>query len=234
MTVQPVSTRMSATTAAPSAMPRQNPPAVAAKPAYAVNLSQAGRDRLAAEAMVTSAGSKLEFDTNHGAISLDVERYFTPPGSQAVNLDSLPILLPSRRNIDALSQFVSSKMPDFLAKHGIPKPPASITYDQAGQLQLPADYPHADAFKRALAEDPTMERALRTTAALTSHLVEMNKLLPFHQEYAAAKSQSDADAIVAKYRHLFSSHRHIDTISLNFSPDGQLSIRHDGKTLEEV
>ena len=186
-----------------------------------VNISQAARDRLATQT----------FDTNHGATEINLDTYFTPPGSQGVDIDTVPLLMPTQQNIAALAKDVSAKMPGFLSAHGIPSAPASVTYDNMGQIQLPADYPYADAFKQALADQPSMERELRTTAALTSSMVEMNKSMPFQQEYLAANSRAEADAVVAKYSYLFSNNQHADLIALNFAANGALSLTHDGQAL---
>ena len=186
-----------------------------------VNISQAARDRLATQTL----------DTNHGATEINLDTYFTPPGSQGVDIDTVPLLMPTQQNIAALAKDVSAKMPGFLSAHGIPSAPASITYDNMGQMQLPADYPYADAFKQALADQPSMERELRTTAALTSSMVEMNKSMPFQQEYLAANSRAEADAVVAKYSYLFSNNQHADLIALNFAANGALSLTHDGQPL---
>ena len=186
-----------------------------------VNISQAARDRLATQT----------FDTNHGATEINLDTYFTPPGSQGVDIDTVPLLMPTQQNIAALAKDVSAKMPGFLSAHGIPSAPASVTYDNMGQIQLPADYPYADAFKQALADQPSMERELRTTAALTSSMVEMNKSMPFQQEYLAANSRAEADAVVAKYSYLFSNNQHADLIALNFVANGALSLTHDGQPL---
>ena len=186
-----------------------------------VNISQAARDRLATQT----------FDTNHGATEINLDTYFTPPGSQGVDIDTVPLLMPTQQNIAALAKDVSAKMPGFLSAHGIPSAPASVTYDNMGQIQLPADYPYADAFKQALADQPSMERELRTTAALTSSMVEMNKSMPFQQEYLAANSRAEADAVVAKYSYLFSNNQHADLIALNFAANGALSLTHDGQPL---
>ena len=186
-----------------------------------VNISQAARDRLATQT----------FDTNHGATEINLDTYFTPPGSQGVDIDTVPLLMPTQQNIAALAKDVSAKMPGFLSAHGIPSAPASITYDNMGQMQLPADYPYADAFKQALADQPSMERELRTTAALTSSMVEMNKSMPFQQEYLAANSRAEADSVVAKYSYLFSNNQHADLIALDFAANGALSLTHDGQAL---
>lgn len=206
------------------------PPAVSAG---TVSISQAARDLLAAEgnpAPANTVGS-VAFDTNQGEVSLDIDAYFTPGGKIGSDLMSVPLLAPSQRNIDALAAHISGRMPGFLSDNGIPAAPASITYDDMGQIQLPDDYPYAEDFKRALAGNPAMEGQLRTVAALSSHVVEMEKSLAFQKEYAAANSQAEINAILAKYDHLFSDNRRSETIALNFTANGVLGITHDGKPL---
>lgn len=237
MIVQSLSTRFSPSLLAPTASQRQYPAASPANSAEKVSISQAARDMAAAQAtqakpaVASASPATEEFDTTKGVMEIDIAAYFTPPTGQGVDLDSVPLLLPSRKNIDALAGYVSGQMPAFLAENGIPAPPTSITYDSHGQIELPADYAYAAEFKQALADNPVMERALRTTAALTSHLVEMNKSIPFQQEYAAAGSQAEIDAVIAKYHYLFAANRHYDTIALHFTVDGTLSLTHDGKPL---
>ena len=196
-----------------------------------VQISDEAKQRYSLSRQVAASTGKSEFDTNQGAIGLDIDTYFTPPGGEGVDLDSVPLLMPTQKNIDALSRHISANMPGFLSSNGIAAPPASIRFDNMGRVQLPSDYPYADAFKKALADNPVMDRALRTSAALASTMVEMKKSLPFQQEYAAAATKSEVDAIVSKYSYLFNSDRHVDVISLNFSSDGTLTITQDGKSL---
>lgn len=237
MIVQSLSSRFFSSPLPPTASQRQYPAASPANTAERVSISQAARDMAAAQvtrttrAVASGDGATAEFDTTKGPMQIDIAACFTPPMGQSVDLDSIPLLLPSRKNIDALSGYVSGQMPAFLADNGIPTPPASITYDSRGQIQLPADYAYAAEFKQALADNPVMERALRTTSALTSQMVEMNKSIPFQQEYAAAGSQAEIDAVIAKYHYLFAANRHTETIALHFTVDGNLSLTHDGKPL---
>ncbi|MBI4986993.1 MAG: hypothetical protein HZC24_17015 [Rhodocyclales bacterium] len=154
----------------------------------------------------------------------------TDGGGAAHSLQSLPPL-PTQKNVDALRHHISAAMPGFLSRNGIPSAPASISYDTAGKMQLPADYAYADQFRAALAQDPALERELSTVNALASHVAELNKLIPFQKEMAAATSQSAADAIVAKYSYLFSGNHHYDSIALAFTPNGELSVTADGKLL---
>ncbi len=164
-------------------------------------------------------------------MALNIDNYFTPPSkTSGLGLSLPPLLLPSQRNIDALTSHISATFPQFLAQNKIPSAPSSITYDSEGKMQLPPDYAYASEFKQALANNPTMERELRTVNALTSNLVEMKKSIPFQQEYAAA-TQAEADAVVAKYSRLFSGNRHYDTIALHFTASGKLSLSADGKPI---
>ncbi|GAB2181821.1 hypothetical protein DLREEDagrD3_20440 [Denitratisoma sp. agr-D3] len=238
--IQPISALFSATTIARAITPRQGAATSPANTADTVTISQAARDRFAAEAAQAksttsaSSGTKAEYDTNHGAQMLDIEAYFTPNQGQPLDLDTLPLLMPSQKNIDALSGYVNEHMRSFLSDNGIPTAPTKITYDMMGEVQLPADYPYAAEFKKALENNPVMERALRTTNALSSNLVEMNKSLPYLQEYQAASSQAEIAAVTAKYSYLFSNNRYADTIALNFTANGTLSITHDGKPLSQA
>jgi hypothetical protein len=201
--------------------------AAAASSAGQASISEAARSRLAAEAEGT-AGTTAVYDTDQGAQSLDIDAYFTPPAGGYLTLP--PLLLPSQRNIDALSSHISAAMPKFLAENGIPSAPASIAYDSAGKMQLPADYPYADKFRQALEKNPALDRELRTVNALTSHRVEISKFMPFQQEYAAA-AQAEVDAVIAKYAHLFSGNRFSSAIALEFSATGRLTVTADSKAV---
>lgn len=212
---------------------RQTASGSAATSADTVTISEAAKNLLAAQASSaasTQSSASAAFDTSQGSMNLDIDAYFTP-SSSLKSLDSLPpILLPSRENIDALTSHISDVMPQFLAQNNIPSAPSSITYDNRGEMQLPADYAYADEFKEALANNPTLEREMRTVNALTSHMVGMERALAFQKEYAGA-SQDEVDAIVAKYSDLFSDNKQQNDIALRFSPAGSLSLTVNGEAL---
>lgn len=202
--------------------------AASASSAGQASISSAARSRLAAESGETG-GATAVYDTDQGTQSLDIDAYFTPPTGGYLTLP--PLLLPSQRNIDALSSHISAALPQVLAEHGIPSAPASVTYDGAGKMQLPADYPYADKFRQALEKNPALDRELRTVNALASHRVEIGKSMPFQQEYAAASSAAEAAAVVARYAHLFSGSRLASSIALEFSAGGHLTVTADGKAI---
>lgn len=218
-----------------SAFSTTTPDAAAANFAERASISDAGRALLAVasdSAKLAADGATAVFDTDRGALALNIDDYFSPPAQKGgAGLSLPPLLLPSRNNIDALSRRISAVMPQLLAQNQIPSPPASISYDREGKLQLPADYAYAEEFKAALAKQPALARELSTVNALTSHWVEMQKSMPFQQEYAAATTQAEANGVVAKYRYLFSEQRHYSTITLQFSAQGGLTLSADGKPL---
>lgn len=160
-------------------------------------------------------------------MNLNIDAYFSPDGSAvngAVSLKTLPpLLLPTRDNIDKLTNHISATMPQFLSQNNIPAAPSSISYDNEGQIQLPADYAYASEFKLALANDPTMSKKIRTVNALSSHFAGLQKSLAFQREYATA-TQTEANAIIAKFSNLFSDDQDNGTVVLQFSADGRMSI----------
>jgi hypothetical protein len=203
-----------------------------------VSISRTARNRLADPSNSAAAprnGATAVFDTDQGSRKLNIEAYFSPGGSEnnaAFSFQTLPpLLFPSRNNIDALTNHISATLPQFLAQNNIPSAPSSITYDNKGQIQLPSDYAYASEFKQSLANNPTMAKELSTVNALTSHFVEIQKAVPFQQEYAAAATQAEVDAVVARYGCLFSDNHRYETIALQFSPEGRLSLTRDGKPL---
>lgn len=199
----------------------------AANAAGTVSISQAARERLAAESAATTTARTATFDTDQGAVDIDIEAYFQPPPGGFTELP--PLMMPSSANIQALNDYVAQEMPDFLAANGIPEAPASVSYDRNGELQLPADYPYAEQFKAALDKTPVLARSMQSAVALTSHYVELQKVLPFHEEYAAAATSAEAAAVVAKYSWLFADNRPSAQIALHFSNDGQISLTADGE-----
>lgn len=198
-------------------------------------ISQTARDLFAAQsyaATTSGNGATAIFETDQGPKNLDIDAYFTPSTNTCKSLSTLPpLLLPNQNNIDALTKHISATFPQFLAQNNIPSTPASITYDSNGQIVLPEDYAYAAQFKQALLNNPTMARELSTVHALASHLTEMKKSIPFQEEYAAAATQAEANAVVAKYSYLFSGNPHYDIIALHFSANGSLSLTADGKPL---
>lgn len=202
-----------------------------------VSISQAAQNYHADQSNALASGNSATavFHTDQGPKKLNIDAYFSA-GRCANGASSLfqtlpPLLLPTQNNIKAVTENISAAFPQFLAENNIPSAPSNITYDQEGQIQLPADYPYAEEFKLAVANNSTMARELQTVHALSSHFAGMEKSYPFLQEYAAAATQAEARAVVDKYSYLFGDNRRYSTIALHFSENGALSITADGEPL---
>ena len=177
----------------------------------------------------SGTGEDPVMNTNKGYRELDLDAYFSDNPEVKGDLRDVPFLLPSPDNITAISEHVSERLKQVMAKHGLPAAPEQITYDNEGRMQLPPDYPYAEDFKQALQDNPGLDRELRTVNALTSHYVEIQKSAPFREEYAAARTQAEAEAIISKYSYLFNDNRQSSSIALEFSEDGDLRPAADGK-----
>lgn len=177
----------------------------------------------------TRAKHPVSMDTNHGKISLDIGDYLTaPPQPGPVDLKSIPLLLPTEHNINTLSKHSEEAFRAFLSENGIPTPPSSIKFDAEGKLVLPADYPFADELSRALDENPGVEKALQTSAALASHYADIMEGAAFRDEMATARNAADQERIVQKYSHLFDDNRPGVQIVLSFLNDGSLLVGEKG------
>lgn len=182
-----------------------------------------------AKAMSTS-DAVYPMDTNKGKTDIDLNSYFEPQ-SGPVDLDSIPLLMPTASNIETLQNHISSVMPDFLSEYGIPEAPSSIQYDMEGKIVLPADYPYSEEFKDALEQEPQLAKQLQTVNALASHYAAMQESLPFHEAASQAESQAELDAIIEQFSYLFDDNRRYPEITLQFSKEGSLSVQGDGSAL---
>ncbi|MDQ6968889.1 MAG: hypothetical protein Q9M16_00075 [Mariprofundus sp.] len=200
-----------------------------------VSISSAAQNNFTNQSHVAKASESsttATFNTTQGYKKMNIDELFSPPDPSAVySLQTMPLLLPSKDNIDALTKHISAKMPQFLAENNIPSAPSSISYNRQGQIQLPSDYAYAPEFMKGLENNPKMARELSTVNALTSQYVEMQKLTPFHDAFANANSQAEIDAVIAKYNYLLSGNRQNSIITMNLSANGSLSLFADGKSV---
>lgn len=168
----------------------------------------------------------VAMDTNKGSLKLNLDDYFTrkPSSETPVNLMDVPLLLPSAHNVDTLAKYSEQKIKDLMQQYDIPKPPATIEFDQQGQLVLPLDYAYTNQLKHAFNENPQVEEALRTTGALASHYAGIMEGQPFRDEMSTARTQADRDRIVEKYSYLFDDNRPPIHIVFSFLDDGSMLV----------
>ncbi len=191
----------------------------------------------AQESSTKQAEDELLLETSKGRVGVDFEKLYsnTPPKPNPhLKLEDIPLLMPNAQNIGALSDFASKKFKQLLADKKIPEAPSSITYDRHGKMLLPEDYPYAQELRQALKDNPGLDRAMHDLNAISSHFAEFQALVPLHEELAAAKSQQQIDQVIAKYSHLLSDDRDYQSISLQFSQDGTISVNANNEQLKLV
>jgi len=173
--------------------------------------------------------------TDKGRMNIDLDRYFsnTPPSTGFFNLNELPpLLMPSAENINALTEHVSTRFKQLLADYDIPSAPEKITFDNAGKMQVPIDYPYANELHGALEENIGMGRELRALNALSSHTAAIQERMPFIEEMGNASSKAETDRIIAKYSHLLSDNNSHKSMALIFSSEGNVSVTADGEPIK--
>jgi len=170
-----------------------------------------------------SSDSLFSMNTSKGDKKINLDEYLTPgPQSTPVNLNDIPLLLPTAHNIDTLSKYSQEELKGLMERYDIPSPPETIEFDNQGQLVLPEDYPYSAQLKHAFSENPKVENALRTTAALASHYAGIMEGQPFRDEMSTARNQADRDRIVEKYSYLFDDNRPGKQIVLTFLENGSM------------
>lgn len=171
-----------------------------------------------------STSAVFSMDTSQGdQQEINLDEYLTPraqPGS--VNLNDIPLLLPTAHNIDTLTKYSQNEFKALLSQYGIPSPPESIEFNTEGQLVLPEDYAYSARLTQALTEHPKVENALHTTAAIASHYAGIMEGQPFRDEMTTARNQADRDRIIDNYSYLFDDNRPAIQIVLSFLDDGSM------------
>ena len=217
---------------------RQNTAGATAIFADTVSISQAARNLFAAQVAAaqpaSTSGAPVSrtavFDTDQGSVEINIDEYFSPPAAGS-NAELPPLLMPTQENIDALSKHLSAVFPKFLSDNGIPYAPASISYDQQGQPEFPADYPYGEQLKKALQDSPSMAKEIATTYALADTKAALDDAMKFQQEYRQASNQKAIEAVVARYADLLAGSNQSPLISMGFTSDGQLRIAAAGQPL---
>lgn len=195
--------------------------------------TRAERRPVAAPSRPPTASATSEavlLDTDQGRIRLDVDAYFSNRSfSSSEGLP--PLLLPTEGNLEALTGHLDAAFPRFLSENGIPEAPSRVTYDRMGKIQLPDDYPYASQLEKALEKDPVMAREISTVHAIASVMADVRKSMAFQEEYRAATTQAQLDAVLAKYDTLLSGADRPADIALTFSESGHPTATANGRPL---
>ncbi|AXS39989.1 hypothetical protein D1F64_07840 [Breoghania sp. L-A4] len=164
---------------------------------------QIAQERDGAQIRDAPAASKVSMDTNHGDVEIDLDEYYNGTQNKNVDLDKVPLFMPSAENLKALSAHASSRLQELLEEYDIPTAPEQITYDNQGKMQLPDGYPYTDQLQQALEENPGLSRELRDLNSMSSVFAKMQESLPFLEAYGKAGSSAEAQKGVDQYSYLF-------------------------------
>ena len=141
-------------------------------------------------------------------------------------------LLPTRANLQASSAALAQSLNAFLAQQGFGlSPPISVSTDPNSlQVTVTGDRPDAQKIADAINNDPALQRQIHNTAALGSRVSAFAQALQFENQWFAADSQSDDDALISKYSALLSGKQQPAQISLTFNGTS-VGVDADGKPL---
>lgn len=155
----------------------------------------------------TASGGDSEFDT----VTL---------GKGSALLAQAPLMLPTTKNMHALSAALNRDLTEAFQKAGIPtRPPIEIRVDSgSGRISISADRADAPQIEDKLNSDEKLAESIRTTIAIGSHALGMQRSLAFQSEYL---SSDNAAAVVAKYGDLFGAPQ-----------NHEISLRFDGSSVE--
>lgn len=170
--------------------------------------------------------------SNHGQIEIDLDDYFSNEPKHYANLADVPLLLPSRSNLKVLSQHATERFQQLLKEFEIPEAPESISYNSEGRMILPNDYAYGNELKAALEQNTGLDRELRSLHAISSHVVELEKRMPFVEAMQLASSQAEIDRLIEKYSHLLNDNGDYSEVALRFSEHGKIGVYADGKQVQ--
>jgi len=133
---------------------------------------------------------------------LNSEKINTPKGG----LLDRELVLPSMENLEKISDRLSYIMDVAYAREGIPAaPPVELRYSYSkNEIIVKGDREDIDKISELVNGNDDLKEAIRSTMAISSHVVAIQESLQFQQEYM---NSSDPERVVSKYSHLFNDNR---------------------------
>jgi len=145
--------------------------------------------------------------------------YDTVNFSQASKeLGSLPpLLIPSNKNVQLLTEEFSNRLKAAMEKNNIPTD-IEFTINDNGEVESDSEY--ADKIQKLIDESDELTWLSQTSRALASHVVHIAERMQFHEEYAHAKNDREAQYIVNKYSHFFNDSP-LPKLDISFNYNGE-------------
>ena len=147
-------------------------------------------------------------------------------GEENIDLDSVPLILPTLENLYEMESQLNEKLLDLLNASGIESdPPFNINMDYSNnKVEVSGDRADIEEIERILNDNPEFKSMLHTALAIGSHVINIEESLAFQKEYLES---DNPESVIAKYSHLFDDNRKMHSFSFRF--DGELQALCDGK-----
>ncbi|HZW26774.1 MAG TPA: hypothetical protein VFF26_14945 [Gallionella sp.] len=173
-----------------------------------------------------SASGAREPDSSDSKGSTDTVQF----SSQGKTLAELPpLLLPTRENVQKLSNELSADLKNLFNGAGIdPKPEVEFEVDSyTGKVSVKNNRPDAQKIAELIKNNPDIEMKIHNVAALSSHVVAMGPAMEADAAYRAANSEAEIRNVVAKYASVYSGYVKVTDFSLSFN-GSDLQVNADG------
>lgn len=144
------------------------------------------------------------------------------------------LLLPTRANAAMLAKKAGEAINAKLDAAGIPREPGfEVAIDDINSAHVTVKGGRADAqaIEDLINGDQDLQMGIHNAYALASGIPGLERAMAFDQEYRAAQTQAEIDAIIARYSDLFSGFTQAADVRMNFGKDG-LQVAVNGEAIQ--
>lgn len=181
------------------------------------------------EAAVPQSSTEV---TLSGAKQAEPLTYTKSQGSSL--LGRAELLLPTRANAAMLAKKAGEAINAKLDAAGIPREPGfEVAIDDVNSAHVTVRGGRADAkaIEDLINGDQNLQMAIHNAYALASGIPAMERAMAFDQEYRAAQTKAEIDAVIARYSDLFSGFTQAADVRMNFGKDG-LQVAVNGEAIQ--
>ena len=143
-----------------------------------------------------------------------------------------PLMFPSRENVQKLSASLIKDLKKMFSQAGISStPPVEFTVDSyTGEVGVKDNRPDAGQIADLIRKNPEIELQIHNIAAMSSHVVGMEKAMEANQAYLAAESQAEIDRVIARYAAVYSQNGPKEVVDFSLRFDGKdVQVNADGE-----
>ncbi|MEW5944461.1 MAG: hypothetical protein AB1710_11540 [Pseudomonadota bacterium] len=179
-----------------------------------------------ATAKKSDSGNNLPGVTNNSGVA-DTANLST----RGKSLSELPpLMLPTRDNVQKLSSALSNDLKELFSQAGInPAPSVKFAVDPyTGQVSVKENRPDAQQITDLTKKNPDIEAQIRNVAAISSHVVAMDKAMEAAKAYRAAQNAAEINNAVARYSSVYGGQIKVTDFSLIFN-GADVQVNADGQ-----